>query len=408
MSQSTAAPNKAAEVGWLFVPQYYTLMNSDPSRLHCFYTKKSTMVHASENEDATPNVGQQDIHAKIESLGFENTKVYVSNVDSQSSADGGIVIQVLGEMSNKNGPWRRFVQTFFLAEQPNGYYVLNDIFRYLKDESEDVEPTEAEPVAVAEGAAPPADVPVPSVKEEVPSGVKEPVPTPAVKSEAPISSAIPSEDVSKAVEVAAAATDSTASAPAAAKGTKGHHAKTETSAPAKPAAPKTWANLAASGANRWGTAASASEASSSSPSSTAAATAAAAPAKSAATSGKGGKAGAASHGPHHGAATGHVFVKNVPVPQVSQDELRKALETQFGPMKECQLNTTKGFAFVEFTQPDAARRAVAASNEQGVKVGQATIVIEKRRPTAERGHHHGRGGSGRGSGRGGQHHQTHA
>lgn len=59
MSQSTAAPNKAAEVGWLFVPQYYTLMNSDPSRLHCFYTKKSTMVHASENEDATPNVGQQ-------------------------------------------------------------------------------------------------------------------------------------------------------------------------------------------------------------------------------------------------------------------------------------------------------------------------------------------------------------
>ena len=55
MSQSTSTqangtpvPNKASEVGWLFVPQYYTFMNKDPSRLHCFYTKKSTMVHGTE------------------------------------------------------------------------------------------------------------------------------------------------------------------------------------------------------------------------------------------------------------------------------------------------------------------------------------------------------------------------
>lgn len=70
------------------------------------------------------------------SLGFNDCKVFVSSVDSQSSANGGIVIQVLGEMSNKDGPWRKFAQTFFLAEQPNGYFVLNDIFRYLKEEEE--------------------------------------------------------------------------------------------------------------------------------------------------------------------------------------------------------------------------------------------------------------------------------
>ena len=39
-------------------------------------------------------------------------------------------------MSNRGEAWRKFAQTFFLAEQPKGYYILNDIFRYLKEEDE--------------------------------------------------------------------------------------------------------------------------------------------------------------------------------------------------------------------------------------------------------------------------------
>ena len=73
------------------------------------------------------------------SLGFEDCKVFVSTVDSQSSAESGIVVQVVGELSNQGGPWRKFAQTFFLAEQPNGYFVLNDIFRYIKEEIDEEE-----------------------------------------------------------------------------------------------------------------------------------------------------------------------------------------------------------------------------------------------------------------------------
>lgn len=73
---------------------------------------------------------EQDIHTKFMSLGFDDCKVFVNSVDAQPSAAGGIIVQVLGEMSNANGPWKRFAQTFFLAEQPNGYFVLNDVFRY--------------------------------------------------------------------------------------------------------------------------------------------------------------------------------------------------------------------------------------------------------------------------------------
>jgi len=49
-------------------------------------------------------------------------------------------------MSNNGLPNRKFSQTFFLAEQINGYYVLNDIFRYLKDDDDIEEGDEYEHV----------------------------------------------------------------------------------------------------------------------------------------------------------------------------------------------------------------------------------------------------------------------
>lgn len=64
------------------------------------------------------------------------------NVDSQASFQN-IVVQVIGEISNNSNPHEKFAQTFVLAEQPNGYFVLNDIFRYL-DMGEE-EPAEEQP-----------------------------------------------------------------------------------------------------------------------------------------------------------------------------------------------------------------------------------------------------------------------
>ncbi|KAH8111548.1 hypothetical protein DFH11DRAFT_1791526 [Phellopilus nigrolimitatus] len=82
-----------------------------------------------------PRCVDQEIHQTILQIGFQDCKVFIHSVDAQASAAGGIIIQVIGEMSNRNEAWRKFVQTFFLAEQPNGYFVLNNIFRFLKEES---------------------------------------------------------------------------------------------------------------------------------------------------------------------------------------------------------------------------------------------------------------------------------
>lgn len=78
----------------------------------------------------------QAISERIKELDIQDCKVRVSNVDSQESFKN-IVVQVIGEMSNKAAPHRKFVQTFVLAEQPNGYFVLNDIFRYIDEEEEE-------------------------------------------------------------------------------------------------------------------------------------------------------------------------------------------------------------------------------------------------------------------------------
>ncbi|KAF3484000.1 NTF2 and RRM domain-containing protein [Arthroderma uncinatum] len=125
------------EVGWFFVEQYYTTLSRTPEKLHLFYSRKSQFVSGIEAEKINVAVGQRSIKERIEALDYNNCKVRVLNVDSQASFDN-ILVVVIGEMSNNLEAPRKFVQTFVLAEQQNGYYVLNDIIRYLNDEDEEM------------------------------------------------------------------------------------------------------------------------------------------------------------------------------------------------------------------------------------------------------------------------------
>ena len=101
------------------------------------------------------------INDRIKELDIQDCKVRVTNVDSQSS-DSSIIIQVIGEISNKSAPHRKFTQTFVLAKQTNGYYVLNDIFRYIVEDEE------------FEGHGDGEDL---QQNQAVPSGTQEPAPS---------------------------------------------------------------------------------------------------------------------------------------------------------------------------------------------------------------------------------------
>lgn len=52
-------PKIANEVGVVFAHEFYTFLNKDPARLHCFYNKHSTMSHGYQGEQIQVFSGQQ-------------------------------------------------------------------------------------------------------------------------------------------------------------------------------------------------------------------------------------------------------------------------------------------------------------------------------------------------------------
>ncbi|GJC80653.1 putative G3BP-like protein [Colletotrichum liriopes] len=190
------------EVGWYFVEQYYTTLSKNPDKLHLFYGKRSQFVYGMEAEVANVSVGRQAIQERIKSLDFENSKVRITNVDSQASFDN-IVIQVIGESSIKSAEPKKFVQTFVLAPQPSGYFVVNDILRYINDEDED-EPV-AEPEAAPEEQAAPEEVAKAPAQQEVEQPAVEETPEEAT------GPAIDAAEVEKKLEEVSAAPEDAAS-----------------------------------------------------------------------------------------------------------------------------------------------------------------------------------------------------
>jgi len=61
------------------------------------------------------------------------TRAEIKAVDAQESLCGGVTVLVRGHLTGKTGVGREFVQSFFLAPQEKGYFVLNDILRYVGD-----------------------------------------------------------------------------------------------------------------------------------------------------------------------------------------------------------------------------------------------------------------------------------
>nr|AAH65323.1 GTPase activating protein (SH3 domain) binding protein 1 [Danio rerio] len=174
-------------VGREFVRQYYTLLNQAPDYLHRFYGKNSSYVHGGLDNNGKPAeavYGQSEIHKKVMALSFRDCHTKIRHVDAHATLNEGVVVQVLGELSNNMQPMRKFMQTFVLAPEgtvANKFYVHNDIFRY-QDEvfgDSDSEPPEESEEDVEELER----VHSPEVVQEESSGYYEQ--TPCVEPEVP-------------------------------------------------------------------------------------------------------------------------------------------------------------------------------------------------------------------------------
>lgn len=121
----------AAQVGTYFVGQYYQVLQQQPDFVHQFYSDASTMLRIDGNTRETAT-GMLQIHRVVMSLSY--TGVEIKTAHSLESWNGGVLVVISGSVLVKDFHDRRkFAQTFFLAPQENGFFVLNDIFHFVDD-----------------------------------------------------------------------------------------------------------------------------------------------------------------------------------------------------------------------------------------------------------------------------------
>ncbi|KAG9143553.1 hypothetical protein Leryth_015972 [Lithospermum erythrorhizon] len=128
----------ATGVGSFFVSQYYPVLQQQPEATHQFYTDASSVVRV-DGDSSESGSGLGQIHTLIMSRIFTN--VHIKTINSLESWNGGVHLVVSGFVKSTDFTGRRnFVQSFFLAPQEKGYFVLNDIFNLIGDEVIDQSP----------------------------------------------------------------------------------------------------------------------------------------------------------------------------------------------------------------------------------------------------------------------------
>uniref|UniRef100_A0A8C5GXU4 NTF2 domain-containing protein n=1 Tax=Gouania willdenowi TaxID=441366 RepID=A0A8C5GXU4_GOUWI len=107
-------------LGQEFVRQYYLLLNKNPDMMHRLYRSNSSYVHGEFDPNGTlaeAVYGQKEIYEKIKSLQFSECHTNIRHVAAHAILNDGIVVQVLGDLSNSGQPMRTFRQTLVLVPE---------------------------------------------------------------------------------------------------------------------------------------------------------------------------------------------------------------------------------------------------------------------------------------------------
>ncbi|KAG0456083.1 hypothetical protein HPP92_023871 [Vanilla planifolia] len=129
----------AQVVGSAFVQQFFLILHKSPDLVHRFYQESSKLGRPGDKGEMSTTSTLQAIDEKIMSMDYGEYRAHIKTVDAQESLNGGVLVLVTGYLIGKDNSRRDFAQTFFLATQDKGYYVLNDIFRYVEEADEQQE-----------------------------------------------------------------------------------------------------------------------------------------------------------------------------------------------------------------------------------------------------------------------------
>ncbi|XP_006338360.1 ras GTPase-activating protein-binding protein 2-like isoform X2 [Solanum tuberosum] len=137
--ETTAIPSAPAAqvIGNAFVEQYYQIQHHSPELVYRFYLDSSVLSRPNSNGVMTSVTTMKNINDMICSLGYKNYKAEIKTADAQQSYKDGVIVLVTGCLTGKDNMRKQFTQTFFLAPQDKGYFVLNDVLRYAEQNETD-------------------------------------------------------------------------------------------------------------------------------------------------------------------------------------------------------------------------------------------------------------------------------
>jgi len=370
-----------ASVGNKFVVSYFTHMNQNPQSLQNFYEENSVFTHGSERTFGSSEetvFGIEEINKKIENLDFRDAKVTLSVVDCQAS-NNGVIVLVVGHLSNKGESSRKFVQTFFLTEQQKGvYFVLNNVFRYLDGGRTPDTPAPVPELARVEEPARPSvqelreteSKPKETKSAQITATIPEPNPAPPKENPHTAESHPTKATVSPAVKPSIPTQPPSSSTYVPKKETSNPPAPTKkVEAPPEekpvPTGPKSWSNVAGSVSSQ--------------PSESTANVPIQHPVKRTTpppTQPVVQKAPPRKEEKVSGATS--LFVSNVPF-NVTEDQI-KASFNKFGQIIEVSIIPNKGYVFLELATLEAAQKAIQSGKEGGLIIDGRTISVEERKP----------------------------
>ncbi|GMJ04613.1 hypothetical protein like AT1G13730 [Hibiscus trionum] len=137
-TQSDSPASDPQQIGNAFVERYYTILHKDPSFAYKFYLDSSVLSRPCPDGTMKSVTTLKEINELILSLDYQSYRAEISCADAQFSLANSVIVLVTGSLIGTDDVRRKFTQSFFLAPQEGGYYVLNDLFRYV-DEKESVD-----------------------------------------------------------------------------------------------------------------------------------------------------------------------------------------------------------------------------------------------------------------------------
>eukprot|EP00253_Pinus_taeda_P015648 PITA_15648 len=143
-----------------FVNHYYNVLVRLPESLYKFYQNCSIVGRPDPSGQMISVTTVGGINQLVTSPDYSALEVEIKTIDPQLSYNEGLLVLVTGSITFKNSGTRTFTQSFFLAPQKSGYFLLNDVVRYLG------EPPQREEQNVSEDAAKAYAVSGPVVKPE--------------------------------------------------------------------------------------------------------------------------------------------------------------------------------------------------------------------------------------------------